>query len=414
MVNPNIIEKIFTHLSDDQILRYLTLSSEIFNIMNVYFINKMQNEHKYIDFSQLEPKLNSTPLSIYKAYIKLTINKKCIMCTNKLCYTKEDKHRVSSGISSPVCSICIEKYILQNTTTKFPKLRSEMGLVKKSVDSFKYTLANYNIKYHAQLNVCIYKNSYLQELLFLKCIVCQKIVTTKISKDTFNSINFYNNLRIACSDINPDYADCIKKYLKESCLLNYCSHLNYKGICFRKKTCIDVSGVIESQHSLIHTCCIGKYDRKTLIMRNHHVKEVKTKQFPGKSTCFYKLKKNLNKIERYIVQITYLTSFPIVLANNTVKNINDYKRLSIFIGGCQSCNTKSGICTCTSKNKNINVFWGRHEDYPNFEIFKQYIQDYSIIPGTIINDHMDEISERIDNEDLMRKFVIYSTQTIFL
>ena len=122
----------------------------------------------------------------------------------------------------------------------------------------------------------------------------------------------------------------------------------------------------------------------------------------------------MSKIDRYILITTYSNSFPIVLANDTVKTINDFKKLSIFIGGCQSCNIQSGICTCTSKNKNINVFWGKKEDYPDFEIFNQYIQDYSIIQGTIINDHMDEISERISNADLMRKFVIYSTQTIFL
>ena len=276
MVNTHTIQKIFTYLSDDQLLSYLTLSSGMFDIMNVYFINKIQKEHKYIDFSQLETEINySNPLSIYKTYIKLTINKKCIMCSNKLCYTKEDKHRVSSGISSPVCSICIKKYILKKQMNIFSKLLPEMILIKQSLDGFKYTLDDYNIKYHAQLNICIYKNTYLRELLFLKCIVCQKIVTTKNTKDTFNSINFYNNLRIACSDINPDYADCIKKYLKENCLLNYCSHLNYKGICFRKKTCVIESGVIDSQHSLIHTCCIGKYKTENLIRRDKHVKEVK-------------------------------------------------------------------------------------------------------------------------------------------
>jgi hypothetical protein len=414
-----VIQKILEYHSDNEILSYLTLSLKISEIMNLYFINKIKKEHKYLDISQLEEEFAIDNFSIYKLYIRLTINKKCILCSNRLCYTAEDKHRISAGISSPVCSICVRKYI--TNSPNFLRMRKMMNLINKEkihlLHNIPYSLENYNIKFHSQLNVCIYRDSYLDILLFMKCLVCKKIVTTKNSLDTCNLINFYNNIRIAYSEIDPTYSDCIKKYLEENCLIKYSPHLNYKGIGFRKKTCVLTSGHIESQHSLIHTCCIGKYTlahRPLVRLIHSKINSSESSHGPtGSRKVTYVKKKTLSRIERFILNVEYNTEFPIVLYNDQLSIIKDYKKLPIFIGGCSACTAKSGICTCASKNKNINVFWGKKEDYPNYEIFNQYILDYPDIELTSPRDYED-ISERIQNPDLMRKFIIFSTQTIFL
>jgi hypothetical protein len=405
MVNDTIILKVFSYWNDTQILENITLGRRFYNLMGSVLKKKIKDHHKYTSIKDV---FSDDSEKTIQEYCKFTFNKKCILCKNKLCYTVENKFCVSNGIISPVCSICTTK--LQDS------LRSRFHYLYQNMILYN------NIQFMTpKLNMCIYASKTrkrdIQDCMFMKCIVCKKIVSTNISKDYLNVDNFYNNLKIASKSIReneetfgPEYKTCIKTYIEEECLIKHNPWLNYKVIPFRKFAVNNQFNYRceREQSTFIHTCCLGKYFKvNEPKIRKVHLKSYVPQRYNSRVGIVYKRLETL-PFKPLTVNIQYKQEF--VIQDRVV---NESKELTLFIGKCESCVNRSGICTCTTKNPNINVFWGKKEEYPEYEIFNQLIEDYSGVVDKI-NDSYHEIAYRINSVDLMQRFVIYNNQTIFL
>jgi hypothetical protein len=431
-LNQDLIKKIIKYSKGIDMLR-TTITNRTFMIESKKsIIERIRRYYKYVDYDFQE--LNY--IATIKIYLKLIMTIKCILCSNRL-YLRhsegnENKIKMISGVMSPVCGCCIKNGSIFHEYTSFdsPEIVKPYNHLKCDMLLGSSRTILHNRIYSNSgplLNTIIYGckvNALEQELynIFLKCIVCKKIVSCNQSRD-INDVNLvYETLRKYGSYIqlyeqqgyNPEE---IKRFIVNNCLNNYNCHLNYKGISFTKTS---QHGLKIHQNSFIHTCCIGRNSTIEIdIMDNFRCKRAGIRNRDVVIAPF-------SRPVKLKVLAKYIATFPREIPGRVnSRGIQDVKCIHVLIGKCQACrdyySTRfsevdeiiSGLCTCTSKKADIDIFLGDPTKYPYYDEFNNIIKDYAEGNDNYTS-NLEEISERINDVTKMRQFVRWLTQTYFI